>query len=280
MSPTPSSPRAVSSASTVSHALVRAPEQLEIGARRAPRAGRHGGFARAGVGALLATLALGSAACAVKQGNNANLIRGKQAFVAKCGSCHTLARADTKGVVGPNLDAAFGGAVSEARGRSAIRGVVEHQVLYPNSRGVMPKGLASGATLTDIAAYVAQSAAEPGSDSGLLASAVPPPGAGKPAVEKAGKLELEANPQGQLAYTTNKATASGGPATITLKNVSGVTHNVAIQSGTSGPVLGATPIQSKGTSSVTVNLKPGTYTFFCQVPGHRQAGMFGTLTVK
>jgi uncharacterized cupredoxin-like copper-binding protein len=68
--------------------------------------------------------------------------------------------------------------------------------------------------------------------------------------------------------------------TISMKNMSGVTHNLAIQSGTAGPVLGATPLEPKGTASFTVNLKPGTYTFFCQAPGHRLAGMYGTLTVK
>ena len=74
----------------------------------------------------------------------------------------------------------------------------------------MPKDLVHGAVGQDVAAYVAQAADRPGQDTGLLASAVQAPGAGKPAVEKAGKLQIDASPQGQLAYVTNKATATAG----------------------------------------------------------------------
>jgi plastocyanin len=223
--------------------------------------------------------------CAVKQTDNPNVILGKQQFVAKCGSCHTLARAGTKGIVGPNLDEAFRADVEEGGGRSTIRGVVEGQVAYPNPEGVMPKGLASGGVLRDIAAYVARSAAKPGSDSGLLASAVKAPGSGKPAVEKAGKLEIDADPTGQLAYVTKTATATPGAVAVTMANMSGVMHNIAIEAGSggasgSGPVVGASQFTSKGTVSITVKLKPGTYTYFCQAPGHRAAGMYGTITVK
>jgi plastocyanin len=231
-------------------------------------------------------LTLATAACSVKQGANANLIRGKQEFVAKCGSCHTLARAETKGTVGPNLDESFRYGIAEAHGRSTIHGVVEHQVTFPNPEGVMPKELVHGAALNDVAAYVAQAADRPGQDTGLLAAAVAAPGAGKPAVEKAGKLEINANPQGQLAYVTDKAKATPGPVTITMGNMSGVSHNIAVQEGSSGatqgptPVLGASSFTTKGAASVTVTLKPGTYTYFCQAPGHRSAGMWGTLTVK
>jgi plastocyanin len=225
---------------------------------------------------LLAASGCGS----VKHGESANLIVGKQQFVAKCGACHTLARAGTKGTVGPNLDEAFRHSIAEGLGRSTIRSVVQYQVEYPNPENVMPHGLASGSVLQDIAAYVAYAAARPGSDTGLLASAVLPAGSGKPAVEKAGKLELEAAPNGQLAYTTNKAIATAGQVTISMRNMSGIMHNVAIQPGTSGPVLAHTEFQAKGTASFTVKLKPGTYTFFCQAPGHRAAGMVGTLTVK
>jgi len=246
-----------------------------LGGRLAPAvvAGCLGVFALAGCGS-------------VKQGDNANLIEGKQQFVAKCGACHTLARADTKGTVGPNLDEAFAVAVAEAHGRSAIRGVVENQIREPNPFGAMPKDVVTGATVTNVASYVAAAAANPGSDTGLLATAVKAPGSGKAAEEKAGKLQIPANPEGQLAYATNKATASSGAVTIEMPNMSGVMHNIAVEPGTGGatpagkPLAGASQFVSKGTASVTVNLKPGVYTFFCQAPGHRAAGMWGTLTVK
>jgi plastocyanin len=233
----------------------------------------------------LGALALTSAGCSVKGADNANLIEGKQAFVAKCGSCHTLARANTKGIVGPNLDESFRVSLAEGLKRNTVRGVVEKQILIPNPEGAMPANLAHGATLKNIAGYVAQATDREGKDTGLLATAVEAPGAGKPVAEKGGKLTIPANPNGQLAYATNKATATPGPATIEMPNTSGVSHNIAIEAGEhgatpAGPVLGASPFTAKGTVSVKVSLKPGTYTFFCEVPGHRPAGMYGTITVK
>ena len=241
--------------------------------------------ARAPALAALAGVALAASGCSVKGADNANVIVGKQQFVAKCGSCHTLARAETKGVVGPNLDEAFRASLSEGANRDTVRGVVEKQIQIPNPEGAMPKDLVSGSAAKDVSAYVAQVVDKSGKDSGLLATAVQAPGAGKPAAEKGGKLSIAASPSGQLAYVTNKATAQPGAVTIEMPNMSGVSHNIAIETGEGGATpkgakVGASQFTTKTTATVKVSLKAGKYTFFCEAPGHRQAGMYGTLTVK
>jgi plastocyanin len=91
-------------------------------------------------------------------------------------------------------------------------------------------------------------------------------------------LKLAANPAGQLAYATKQLSAKAGKVTIDMTNTSPIEHDVAVAQGST--VLGQTPVFSGGSKSVTLSLKPGTYTFYCTVPGHRQAGMEGTLTVS
>jgi plastocyanin len=92
-------------------------------------------------------------------------------------------------------------------------------------------------------------------------------------------LKFEADPEGQLAYTTTEATAKAGKVTVEFNNPQGLEHDVAIE-GPSGEEVGKTELIAEGSDSTTVNLKPGTYHFYCTVPGHREAGMEGTLTVK
>jgi len=65
--------------------------------------------------------------------------------------------------------------------------------------------------------------------------------------------------------------------TINFTNASPLEHNVTIAEGSK--VLGATPTFIGGSRTLTLTLKPGTYTFYCSVPGHRQSGMEGTLSV-
>jgi plastocyanin len=249
------------------------------------RSRSRGRLGRAAIGGALVVAALSTAGCSVKGADNADLIAGKKAFVAKCGSCHTLARANTKGLVGPNLDEALRASLAEGLERDSVRGVVEGQIRLPNPEGAMPKDLVTGSTVQDVAAYIAKVVDRSGKDPGLLATAVEAPGAGKPAVEKGGKLSIAASPSGQLAYVSSKASAKPGPVVIEMPNTSGVSHNIAIESGEHGATpggakLGASAFTTKTTASVTVKLTPGTYTFFCEAPGHRAAGMYGVLKVK
>jgi len=95
-----------------------------------------------------------------------------------------------------------------------------------------------------------------------------------------GSLAIAANPSGQLAYDKKTLSAKAGKVTITMTNMSPLGHNITIEQGTNGSVLGATPTFQGGTKSVTLTLKAGKYTFFCSVPGHRAGGMVGTLTVS
>ena len=92
-------------------------------------------------------------------------------------------------------------------------------------------------------------------------------------------VKFEADPGGELAYTSNTATAKAGTVTVDFNNPQALTHDVAIED-SSGKEVGATELIASGEDSTTVDLKPGTYTYFCTVPGHREAGMEGTLTVK
>ena len=92
-------------------------------------------------------------------------------------------------------------------------------------------------------------------------------------------LNIAANPEGQLKYNTTSLTAKAGNVSIDFTNTSPIGHNVTIEAA-GGKIVAATPTFQGGSKTLTANLKPGTYKFFCSVPGHRMAGMEGTLTVK
>ena len=206
-----------------------------------------------------------------------DLANGKKLFAGEgqCGSCHALARANTKGSVGPDLDKSFQQLLSDGMKRSTIEGTVRDQIANPRRSSSMKPDLVTGDDARDVAAYVAYASARPGKDSGLLAAAAQPK-KGPPISVKAGKLTIPADPTGALAFTSDKANAPAGPVTVESPNESPIQHNIALKpGGPVGPVVG-----TGGNSTFKVTLKPGSYTFYCSVPGHEAGGMKGTLTVK
>lgn len=92
-----------------------------------------------------------------------------------------------------------------------------------------------------------------------------------------GTLELTAD-NAQLKYDKTSLEAPSGKVTIDLTNPSPIPHDVAIKG--NGVNAKSKVVQNGDKTSVTANLKPGEYTFYCTVPGHEAAGMKGTLTVK
>jgi plastocyanin len=224
--------------------------------------------------------ALAAAVLAAGCGNDDtnDLVKGKTLFVQKCGSCHTLSRAGTKGVQGPNLDDAFASARRDGMTDATIEGIVYGQIAGVRRGSIMPRNLVRGSDRRDVSAYVGRSAARPGQDAGQLAQAGQNKNANKTAKASAGRLSLDSDPTGALAFSAGKATASAGALEVVMKNLASIQHNIAIEGNgvtKKGPVVG------KGqTSDVRVTLKPGKYTFLCTVPGHAEGGMKGTLTVK
>lgn len=92
-------------------------------------------------------------------------------------------------------------------------------------------------------------------------------------------VDISTPPGSALAFDQKDVSAKAGSVTIDYDNKQALQHDVKVED-SSGTELGGTDLVSSGTATATVNLQPGTYTFFCSVPGHREAGMEGTLTVK
>jgi plastocyanin len=120
-------------------------------------------------------------------------------------------------------------------------------------------------------------------DNSTTAAAAPPattPAAGGGTASAGGSTVDISTPSGSdLAFDQKTVTAKAGNVTIDFDNKQPLQHDVAVAD-SSGKVLGQTDLVSSGTANASVDLQPGTYTFYCTVPGHREAGMQGMLTVK
>ncbi len=140
--------------------------------------------------------------------------------------------------------------------------------------------LMTGAALLVAGCGGSGSTSSTGSQSSSTAAAAPssstPPAA--PAPAGGGHTVTLSAVSGQLAFNTKKLTAKAGTVTLSMSNPSTFSHGISVEG--NGVDKAGQVVQHGGTSTVTVKLKPGTYTFYCPVPGHRQAGMQGTLTVS
>jgi plastocyanin len=92
-------------------------------------------------------------------------------------------------------------------------------------------------------------------------------------------LNVSSPADGGLVYQPNGLQAKPGNVAITYDNPSTTPHSIAVATA-NGNVIGQVQPFSAGKQTLDLNdLKPGKYVFYCTVPGHREAGMQGNLTV-
>jgi uncharacterized cupredoxin-like copper-binding protein len=91
-------------------------------------------------------------------------------------------------------------------------------------------------------------------------------------------VEVETDPDGERAYTVEEIVAPPGNTNFHLTNPQSVGHDLTVQQVGGGAA--GTKVVREGDDWLRVSLYEGErYVFYCSVPGHRAAGMEGTLTV-
>lgn len=91
-------------------------------------------------------------------------------------------------------------------------------------------------------------------------------------------IRVEVDPKGELQFERDRLETTAGTRTVELTNSAPLAHNIGVV-GQGLDVVGPT-VPRGGTSRVTVPLRPGRYTFYCSVLGHREGGMEGALVVR
>jgi plastocyanin len=128
------------------------------------------------------------------------------------------------------------------------------------------------------AAHEEQEMATEAEEEGESPQQLEDPSAEGGAPAETGALSLEADAGGELAFNSDSLEASAGEVKITLDNPASVEHDVAIER--DGEEIAKSDLVSEGTTEMSAELEPGEYVFYCSVPGHREGGMEGTLTVE
>lgn len=138
--------------------------------------------------------------------------KGKQLFLQKCASCHTLADAKSQGTIGPNLDDAFSSDKAQGFSQQTMADVVRGQIAYADPEGPMKPNLVTGADANSVALYIAKCAGNP--TCGVTAATTAPPpstGGGGKATAPDGKAVFAANCASCHTLKSAGATGTVGP---------------------------------------------------------------------
>jgi plastocyanin len=92
-------------------------------------------------------------------------------------------------------------------------------------------------------------------------------------------VDVSADPGGSLEFEQKSLTAPAGPVTFEFTNSSSTPHDFVLEDD-GGEELAKTEVITDGKDTAEATVQAGEYTFYCSVPGHRQAGMEGKLTAK
>ncbi len=93
-----------------------------------------------------------------------------------------------------------------------------------------------------------------------------------------GTVAVSAAADGTLAFDQTELTASAGPTTFEFENPASLGHDFCLEQ--DGSEVGCSEEISEDSSTLDADLETGDYTYYCSVPGHREGGMEGTLTVE
>lgn len=118
-----------------------------------------------------------------------------------------------------------------------------------------------------------------GGDDEASTSAATTPGTTTSATTPDESFAVAADPSGQLAYTETEISVPAGSVTVDFENPAAIGHDVVVEDADANELL-RTDVITESSATATGELEPGTYTFYCSVDAHREAGMEGTLTVE
>jgi plastocyanin len=154
---------------------------------------------------------------------------------------------------------------------------------FPGSRGPFAAAFALFLLLvaaTTTAAVISARDEQEHRESEEAAEAAEEAEAGEEAAAGGGStLELSAPEDGSLAFDPSSLQAQAGEVTIEFTNPAAIEHDVYIEQ--DGEDLAESDLIADGeASTASAELDPGEYIYYCSVPGHREGGMEGTLTVE